>query len=193
MKKRYLAAALAALMLCGCSQDRAGTIPTSAPTAAVTQPAATEPAVTEPAVPENTRPLRDERTFYAEGDAYQVPATLYREEDFSIYIPDGQWELVAPGHWVYPYNTEISFHIDRYEGMDGFQLTQELFRQGYTSYGGPRLFRTVDGIYETVTILEADGHLVTFCTEYPESVEFMEGAGQNLDQICDTFLWEIYG
>ena len=187
MKKQILAAAALALILCGCTQDTpTETIPET------TVPAVTEATVPETTVPENTRPLTDTRIFYAEGDPYEVPATLYREEDYSLYIPDGEWKLVGPASWVYFYNDEISFRIEQYTDVDAFELEQLFYRQGFTSYGGPTLYLSQDGIYETVTVLEADGHVAAFRTAYPDSTEMMEGAGQALGNIRSTFLWELY-
>ena len=184
MKKTVLAAAVLALLLLGCTQDR------TVPAAVTTEAAETLPEVTVPetTVPENTRPLTDTRIFYAEGDPYEIPATLYREADYSLYIPDGEWKLVGPASWVYVYNNEISFRIEQYTDISGFDLEQEFYRQGFDLDGA----RIRDGIRETFTVMEADGHVAVFLTAYPDSTEMTEGAGQALGNIRKTFLWELY-
>ena len=185
--KKILFLLVLCLALAGCT-GQPQEEPASVPAAEIPQ---TTEAPTE--APASTRPLTDVFTWMAEGEPYDIPVSLYRGEDFSLYIPDGDWILTTPDSWVFAHNDQITFRIDTYEGIDAMELGTLLTTQGYeTDYDDGFTMVTGDNMLRTVTVLEMDGHLCTFCTEYPNYTEYMEGAGYTLSRILDSFLWEIY-
>lgn len=123
MKKFIALCILAALLLTGCGQRAPETAPATTQAAVVeTEPAAsapTAPAETEPAVTSEVsgRPLHAELEFYPEGMLELCPVTLYDGPGYSLYIPDGDYELTEEGHWVAALNNKVEIQVVFYPGV----------------------------------------------------------------------------
>ena len=99
--------------------------------------------------------------------------------------------MTDPDHWTYTYNEDITFWSDRVVDETEESVRQQLLDGGYELDPITGFAHRVQGNrYVTVQIYALDGRIRTFCTSFPNSVEFMEGAGATLSMIRDTFQME---
>ncbi|WP_312940359.1 hypothetical protein [Oscillibacter sp.] len=170
MKKPLLLAAALCLALalsaCGQNPPAAGSSGSSA---------AVSSGVASSETPGNSdsQPSRDAHTVLTmevEGQAEEVPATLYEGEGYSIYIPDEGWvknsgELPkgAVDQWVSADNSEVTLTICGSEADEQWVENQK---------------RVIEGVQESGAY--------TVYMAYPD--EAAEGFGARLPVIAETFL-----
>lgn len=142
---------------------------------------------------ENGRPEKMDMQIMLEGMMEVQSMTLYRCQDYSIYIPDGQWSLVtmADGNqWTSVYNEQVQLTIRPMKGVSaeqaketllqeypGFSVTEDAGREFYASDETGQMLLTC-----RLVALE-DGFLAVSWT-YP--LEAAEGFGVRLRYMADT-------
>ena len=212
MKIRLLSLLVMLLLLCsGCGRDRALSgleVPTEpASTAAVTEAPAEVPAetVTEASAAASRSPHVTLIQTY-EGEPYPVEASLYETDDFSMYIPDGDWLLTGEDFWTYAYNDEITMSVIDYQGIsdyrevaavlqdNGFELQESEgpfgTPEGFLPEDSHYLITSYDGIRREIFLLQEGQRIRGFSYAFPDSTEFMEGLYSSMPMILNTFLWK---
>lgn len=135
--KKHLILLLAALLLSGCG--RSAPEPTFVPETTQVPVAETEPSGVTVVSEAPTRPQHTELEFYPEGMVERCPVTLYEGPGYSIYIPDGDYELVDQGRWVAKLNDQVGLEVVFYPGV-----TEEDIRSATTT---APLTQDEDGIW----------------------------------------------
>lgn len=186
MKKGILWLCLMALLLCGC----AGKKP---------EPVAVEPGFTEPMPPEvMIRPEKMEMEIMLEGMPEVVPVTLYRNDTYSLYIPDGDWSMTVLSdgatQWTSLYNDRVKLTIRTLSGVDEAQARQAVLEEypGFTvgeDVGTEFVATEATGQeYLSVRLVPMAGGFLTVTWTY--SLEAAEGFGVRIGYMVDTLLLE---
>lgn len=186
MKKVVIWICLAALLLCGCAGEKP-------------KPVEVVPDFTEPMAPEvMIRPEKMEMEILLEGMPEVVPVTLYRNDTYSLYIPDGDWSMtVLPDgatQWTSVYNDRVKLTIQTLGGVDEEQARQAVL-QGHPGFvieedAGTEFVATEVTGQEFLSVRlvpMADGFLTVSWTY---SLEAAEGFGVRIGYMVDTLLLE---
>lgn len=186
MKKVILYICLAALLLCGCAGEKP-------------KPVEVVPDFTEPMAPEvMIRPEKMEMEIMLEGEPEIVPVTLYRNDTYSIYIPDGDWSMtVLPDgatQWTSVYNSQVKLTIRVLSGVDEEQARQAVLQEhpGFVieeDVGTEFVATEVTGQeYLSIRLVPMDDGFLAVSWTY--SLEAAEGFGVRIGYMVDTLLLE---
>lgn len=136
------------------------------------------------ALAENTRIL----TIMKEGEPEEKLATLVvensNEEQYSFYLPDGEWQKAEADMWQAVVNEDVRLSVARFEKDYSVDIEQVLANDGYIEENG-ELARLEEGIVYKARLYENDGDV--WCVFYSYPVEAEEGWGRELPVIADTF------
>lgn len=188
MKKGIVFAILAALLLCGCSQKLPDP-PSAAETVEFTEPQPPK---------EMIRPEKMEMEILLEGEPEVIPMTLYRNETYSIYIPDGDWSMTVlesgVTRWTSVYNPDVKLTIRSIAASEE-ALVRDTILQEYPGFvmvedGGSEFVATdVTGQkFLAGRLIPMDAGFLGVTWTY--SLEAAEGFGARLSYIVDTLLLE---
>ena len=207
MKRILLFSAVALLAVsltaCGGPASSGPSQSTGAPaSSAVSEAASSAPDSPASAPADDPRPEHTELEIWVEGEIEQVPASLFRGEGYSIYLPDDQWVQTACASPDQPEyadvftaavneNVTLSIRPNR-TGLDLGQAYDALLSEGYLqSDDEDALFgRSADGIAECIHAFEQGGRVWYVSWAYPDTPEYIEGWGSRLPQIAATFTTE---
>ncbi len=129
-------------------------------------------------------------TFIVEGLEEEVPAILYIRENYSISIPEEDWEMVTEGTWRSVVNRDAQISIVDYE-EDLDSVRKNLSDSGYEVSEYNPYFMSVEdrnGLVWSVKLFKKDEKVIGIFYNYP--IEAAEGFGARLSAIVNTFEWK---
>ena len=139
-------------------------------------------------------PYQEEKTtitFIVEGVEEEVSAILYTRENYSISIPEEDWEMVTKGTWRSAANSEVQISVVEYTGEDMDSVRGTLSESGYeVSEYSPYLmsFEDRNGLIWNVRLFTKEEKVIGVFYDYP--IEAAEGFGSRLPVIVNTFEWK---
>ena len=190
------------LALSGCGQN-AQTPPPAAETPVTETPAETPAEDGNPTAEEPGREETMEMIFSVEGEAEVIPATLYRGQGYSIYIPDEGWRLERDVEdnsleetWESVLNDDVQlsvFQCQKFSDTTAAQIHSQFAAGcGYVfedlmggELGDPLTGVDEDGDFLCFMMAEGTDTVYLIYWEYP--AEAAEGFGVRLGQMAGTF------
>ena len=101
-----------------------------------------------------------------EGMPEEIPATLYKGEGYSVYLPDGDWDNFEPDAWQAEKNNQVHFDVGNYEGLNKSQVEKILTEQGYVVENGELWMQDSD-IMRRAICYETESDVWTVNFAYP--------------------------
>lgn len=140
---------------------------------------------------EQPRPAQKELTLHVEGGEETLPATLWQEEQYSMYLPEEGWEQDARGVWRPRENEKVGLSVAYYPGEHAATV-EERFVEEFSSFGFLPLedgvlegYDGVAGMTLCIRLLDGEDGCYAVCSQYP--TETAEGFGARLQQLAQTF------
>ena len=190
MKYTIFSMALSALVLAGCAGE-----PDPHPAGSGKAPDASV------SVQASQRPSAADLEVTVEGEMETVPATLYAQEGYSMYIPNEGWVLrgdtedgILREIWESTANDEVELMVCHYEDMSSMVARDRFVRDcGYVfadglggELGAPLYGTDDDGdVLEFMVAEGLNGTTAVIAWEYP--AEAAEGFGVRLAAMANTF------
>lgn len=121
-------------------------------------------------------------TIMKEGEPEEKQASLAVGDGYSLYLPDGEWQMEESGGWQAVVNEDVRLWTAHFESVS--QAEQALMAEGYQA-DEDILAKQEGEILYKVKIYE--GEQEAWCIFYCYPMEAEEGWGRELPVIADTF------
>lgn len=121
-------------------------------------------------------------TIMKEGEPEEKQAFLAVGDGYSLYLPDGEWQMEESDRWQAVVNEDVHLWAAHFES--GSQAEQTLMEEGYQAEEDILAKQEGEIIYK-VKIYEAEQE--AWCIFYCYPMEAEEGWGRELPVIADTF------
>ena len=161
--------------------------------------------MTDPSPGESGAPDRMTITMMKEGEPEEKQAVLTVEDEYSLYLPEGEWQKNAEGIWQAVVNENVCIWVERFtrENLDEqiqTGLGTEIEYGEYTLNGEQiqEYDNLSDAELANLELLQTDGEIIykeklygdgndVWCVYYCYPEEAEEGWGRELPVIADTF------
>lgn len=132
-------------------------------------------------------------TVMREGEADEIPATLYAGDGYFIYLTENNWQQYAPDAWLGTVDGQVvldgkvQLWVTHFEGKSAAQVKEDLEADGYVEMQDYDMRKEEGELIYNVRLKEYDIDNDVWGVFYSYPVEAEEGWGAVLSVMADTF------